>query len=186
MTDQSALPPAGWYPDPESPGGERWWNGVAWSEERRAVPPPPAVAAYGAPVSGPSPYAVASDAAPYGAPAYGAPAYGASPYGAPGPANTPALVGFILSAVGLGLSWLVAFLGLGLLIGGLITSIVGLRKARALRAQGFLTHRFGLAVAGVVIGGVGALGALLFGVLFAIVLGLSASTGGFEVVPPLP
>jgi hypothetical protein len=47
MSDsQTPLPPAGWYADPENPAGERWWNGVAWGEERRAkdaVPPiPPA------------------------------------------------------------------------------------------------------------------------------------------------
>lgn len=33
MTD--ALPIAGWYPDPDAPGGDRWWNGTAWSEQRR-------------------------------------------------------------------------------------------------------------------------------------------------------
>lgn len=180
MTDQSALPPAGWYPDPEAPGGERWWNGVGWSEDRRAAPapvgPPPV------PYSGsaPSPY-VGSAASPYGSSPYGS-----APYGAAGPANTPALVGFILSAVGLGLSWLVGFLGLGLLIGGLVTSLIGLRKARALRAQGHVTHRFGFAVAGVVIGAVGVVGAVFFLLLFLVLWGTSFAAGGFEVAPPLP
>ena len=31
------LPPPGFYPDPENPGEERWWNGQAWSEERRPI-----------------------------------------------------------------------------------------------------------------------------------------------------
>ncbi len=33
MTD--ALPIAGWYPDPDAPGGDRWWKGTTWSEQRR-------------------------------------------------------------------------------------------------------------------------------------------------------
>lgn len=38
----STLPP-GWYPDPNAPHQERWWDGTAWSEHRREpeVPGPP-------------------------------------------------------------------------------------------------------------------------------------------------
>ncbi|WP_085511510.1 G5 domain-containing protein [Plantibacter flavus] len=35
--------PAGWYPDPEQPGQQRWWTGVGWGGQRMpaAVPAPP-------------------------------------------------------------------------------------------------------------------------------------------------
>jgi hypothetical protein len=47
-------PVAGWYPDPEVPGGERYWDGVAWTEHRRAAPsaaPTPWEGAAGAPAA---------------------------------------------------------------------------------------------------------------------------------------
>lgn len=37
LGNMSALPAAGWYPDPESAGQERWWNGTAWADDRRPV-----------------------------------------------------------------------------------------------------------------------------------------------------
>lgn len=30
--DPPTLPPAGWYPDPEHPGRQRFWNGSTWDE----------------------------------------------------------------------------------------------------------------------------------------------------------
>lgn len=36
----SELPPAGWYPDPDVPGQQRYWDGVRWSEHTAPVAPP--------------------------------------------------------------------------------------------------------------------------------------------------
>ncbi|MFF4751329.1 DUF2510 domain-containing protein [Streptomyces sp. NPDC002514] len=31
-----SMTPPGWYPDPNAPRLERWWDGGAWTEHRRA------------------------------------------------------------------------------------------------------------------------------------------------------
>jgi len=40
------LPSAGWYPDPENPAGQRYWDGAAWTENRvdYATAPQPSLA----------------------------------------------------------------------------------------------------------------------------------------------
>jgi Protein of unknown function (DUF2510) len=32
-------PPAGWHPDPDGEGGERYWDGERWTTQRRGKPP---------------------------------------------------------------------------------------------------------------------------------------------------
>lgn len=40
MSDAAPTAPAGWYPDSEHPGGQRYWDGSAWTEYRyRAAAP---------------------------------------------------------------------------------------------------------------------------------------------------
>lgn len=63
-----ASTPAGWYPDPQNPSQQRYWDGTAWSEATQPFPTAPPAPPTGA----------------YGAPGYGAPGYGTSGYGAPG------------------------------------------------------------------------------------------------------
>lgn len=36
----STTPPAGWYPDPTTPGTQRWWDGTQWSEHTAPLPGP--------------------------------------------------------------------------------------------------------------------------------------------------
>ncbi len=41
MSNQN--PPAGWHPDPNTPGQQRYWDGQAWTEQTQSasMPPPP-------------------------------------------------------------------------------------------------------------------------------------------------
>lgn len=53
MTDNPTTP-AGWYADPTTPGTERYWNGVAWTDHHRPVaaaptPAPAPPSPYGSP-----------------------------------------------------------------------------------------------------------------------------------------
>ncbi|HXR44411.1 MAG TPA: DUF2510 domain-containing protein [Pseudolysinimonas sp.] len=122
MSDPNALPIAGWYPDPENAAGERWWNGSGWSDHRR-----PATA----PVPGP-------------APATAPPAYVPAPIG---PRNTMATLGFVFALGGI----IINLAGLTALAGAIL-SIIGLRRARELRAQGVSPDGHGMALAGVIVG----------------------------------
>ena len=45
MTLTTAVPSAGWFPDPGDPAQERWWSGKAWTEHYRALAGSPEPAA---------------------------------------------------------------------------------------------------------------------------------------------
>jgi len=42
--DQPASPPPGWYPDPDVPGRQRWWDGQGWGQPAPTGQVAPAVA----------------------------------------------------------------------------------------------------------------------------------------------
>ncbi len=45
---ESPTPPPAWYPDPQNPSVQRWWDGGQWTEYQR----PAAAASYGLPPAG--------------------------------------------------------------------------------------------------------------------------------------
>ena len=106
----------GWYPAPDGTPGERWWNGSGWSDSRRNAEVAPPV------ISRPNPYA----------PVPTAPAqFGTNPVPATydGRNNRLATAGLIAGAISV----------FGAPIAGpvgLILSILGIVKARQLKAAG--------------------------------------------------
>ena len=144
--------PAGWYPDVERPGGERYWNGSAWTEDRRPVG------------AGPAP----------SAPGFGAPtAYGAPQGYQPGPyAGGGFGVAYQRSSN--------AGLALGLSIGGLICCgliaipglIMGRNEVKAIDAGQADPGQRGLALAAYIVGGI-AVGLMILGVLAYVVFFLA-------------
>jgi hypothetical protein len=146
---------AGWYPAPDG-NGQQWWNGVGWSETRL----------------GAGPVAASAPVMPGTAPAAPPPVYsaqnppplvpGATPLVSPfstrtidARVNRNAMVGFVTGVISVFFN--VLFLLAPIAV---VFSIMGLSKARQLRAQGATTTLAGFAWAGLATG------------LFAIVAGL--------------
>jgi hypothetical protein len=126
-----SLPPANWYPAPDDPSRERWWNGAEWSDTFRPAGPQapvPPVPTYGQPL-------------PY------TPNYAAQPYGAAVPKNGLAIAGLIVSIVSL----LIGIYGLAC-ITGIVLSGLGLSRARQMEAAGGVAVGKSAATAGVVVG----------------------------------
>jgi hypothetical protein len=131
----SDTTPAGWYPDPEMPGQQRYWDGTQWTEHRAPGAPQ-------APQQFPQPQQqVAWQTAP-----------GA---GATAPTSGLAIAALVLSLVWLGGLGSVAAIVLGLIALSQIKNSNGQQGGR------------GIAIAGVVIG---ALGAIATAAIFALVV----------------
>jgi len=125
-----SLPPANWYPAPDDPSRERWWNGAEWSDTFRPAgqqAAPPRIPTYGQPL----PYT----------------GYPQQQYGAAVPKNGLATAGLIVSLVSLliGLYCIVCIVGI-------ILSGVGLSRARQMEAAGGVAVGKSAATAGVVVG----------------------------------
>lgn len=202
MSDASP-PPAGWYPDPENPSGQRWWNGSGWSDQKRAAGDAASTGfVYGSTAEvRPNPYAssaatdsgygasrfaadASANATPYGVappaattpapPAYTAPAYTSSPYVAPYGARPAG------STNGLALAGLIVSAGGWIILGvfasitGIVLSAVGLAKAKKLEAEGNPNSGRGMAMAGIVIGiVVTLLGLILVGAYVAFMISVT-------------
>lgn len=160
MTD-SRTP--GWYPAPDAPG-ERWWNGVGWSDARRGGKVPAAAATSPAPV--PVVYSASNPApqqpgqfAPPGAPGY-APRAAMTIDARQNPMSVYALVAGIIS-----------FFANILLVPSILAVVFGLRalgRSKEITASGQVDRTRGLAVAGLILGVVGGAFGLFQGLLFVI------------------
>lgn len=163
----------GWYPAPDAPG-ERWWNGVGWSDARRggttpAAPPSPAAPSPVAPTL-PAPVPVVYSAsnpapqqpgqfAPPGAPGY-APRAAMTIDARQNPMSVYALVAGIIS-----------FFANILLVPSILAVVFGLRalgRSKEIAASGQVDRTRGLAVAGLILGVVGGAFGLFQGLLFVI------------------
>lgn len=168
--------PAGWYPDVEQPGGERYWDGWLWTDERRSAsdaasgfpsaPPESSPPTFGQ--AGQSAPGFGQQAPPYGGqqpPAYGAPgggygqqpAFGSpagyTPYGAVGSASTKSSApGW---ALGLSISGLVlTFCCFGFLL-SIPGTIMGWTSMKAIDRGEKDPSQRGLAKAAFIVGVVG-------------------------------
>jgi hypothetical protein len=143
----------GWRPDPEQPGTLRWWNGLGWSDARRAaddamdrVRDAAHDAARGSTISASDVARTALDRRTV----RGAPAAAA---GAAVAAANP----FAAGAIALGILGLAVGLYGVLSLVGLVVSLAGLARSRRLAAEGSRRTGLGRSLAGLVLSGIGLL-----------------------------
>jgi hypothetical protein len=176
----SALPPAGWYPDPSSEERARYWDGASWTAHtapsRGPAPTGPSgpAAADGEPGASATPEAGPAAPAAYPAPGGATTGYGAAGYppaAAPGagaypaaPYSAPAgqrINGFAIASLILGIVWLYW-------IGSILALIFGyIAKVQIKRSAGGQGGG-GLATAGIILGWIGIAVLLLIVLLVAI------------------
>ena len=157
---QPGLPPLPSYGAPGSAGADAMAEHGAAGQPGYGTPPgfggPPGYGGqppYGQPAYGPPPG--------YGVPGYGVPGYGFPPgYGYPRPTNTLAILSLVMAFV---------FSPVGLVLG-----IVARRQIRQTGEQGD-----GLALAGIIVGGIGTALAVLGFLFFFLALAAAGSSGAF-------
>jgi hypothetical protein len=157
---QPGHPPLPSYGAPGSAGADAMAEHGAAGQPGYGTPPgfggPPGYGGqppYGQPAYGPPPG--------YGVPGYGAPGYGFPPgYGYPRPTNTLAILSLVMAFV---------FSPVGLVLG-----IVARRQIRQTGEQGD-----GLALAGIIVGGIGTALAVLGFLFFFLALAAAGSSGAF-------
>ncbi len=162
----SDLPPANWYPDPEVPGQQRYWDGTQWTEHR--APGAGAAASPGSEQT--TGYAQQGQTAGY--PQYaqqapGQPQY--SPQGGPGygQQSSSATNGMAIAALVLSIVWLGG-------LGSLAAVVLGIIAIRQINDSNGAQGGKGLAITGTVIGGIGIVGSILFWtLLFSVTSGTS-------------
>jgi Protein of unknown function (DUF2510) len=108
MSDGAAPQPAGWYPDPQNPYLQRWWNGSAWTEDA-------------------SPIHVVPDATE---------AATVVDDGPTAARNRIAVWGFVLALVSLPVWILSPYVSIDIAVAALVLGIIGLRRAKV-RGKGF-------------------------------------------------
>lgn len=178
----SDLPPANWYPDPEVPGQQRYWDGTQWTEHRApgagAATSPGSEQTTGYPqqdqTGGHPQYAPQAPGQPqYGQQQYGQQQYGQqyAPQGGPGygQQSSPATNGMAIAALVLSIVWLGG-------LGSLAAVVLGIVAIRQINASNGAQGGKGLAITGTVIGGIGIVGSFLF---WALVFSVSSGTSTF-------
>ena len=163
----SEHPPANWYPDPEVPGQQRYWDGTQWTEHRApaadtgSAPPDQGQPGYTPqPAYGQQPGS--GQQAGYGQPPYAQTGY--APSGSSGSTSGMAITSLVVAIV----SFFLAFIAIGAL-GGIVAVVLGIIALRKIRDSNGTVGGKGVAIGGIVVGGLSILiGAALF-VVFAFV-----------------
>jgi hypothetical protein len=150
-------PDAGWYTDPEDSQQVRWWNGVAWSDQRTPLVPQP------------TPVAQSSIPLPHAEEYVPMANYGQARFVQAPPTrkekdrevcknNAMAYTGLVLSLV----AFLLNPFGVVSIL-GIVFSSIGFAKANELQGAGYSISGRGTAKAGIILG---ILGLAAFGYFF--------------------